>query len=136
MRKLVLPLAAFMAVGLCVKIVPAAQDSKKEDSGKEQKITGILIDSHCAEKFTDKDNPEKAAADHKAACCVSCAKKGGGFVLLHGKDQLKLDEKGNKLAMKYLEKKDAKTKVTITGEKEGDELKVSKIMAAETPKST
>ena len=136
MRKLVLPLAALVALGLCVTFAPAAQESKEKDSGKEQKITGILIDTHCAEKFADKDDPEKAAAEHKVACCVSCAKKGGGFVLLHGKDQLKLDEKGNKLAMKYLEKKDAKTKVTITGEKEGDELKVSKIMAAETPKST
>ena len=32
--------------------------------------------------------------------------------------------------MKYLENKDAKTKVTITGEKEGDEIRVTDIMAA------
>ena len=95
MRKLVLSLAAIVALGLCVKFAPAAEDSKKEESGKSQKITGILIDAPCAEKFADKDNPEKAAAAHKVSCCLSCAKKGAGFVLLHGKDQLKLDKKGN-----------------------------------------
>lgn len=128
MRKLILPFAAMLAVGLFVKLAPA--EDKDKDSGKDQKITGILIDKPCAAKFKDKDNPEEAAADHTAACAVKCGKK-SGFVLLHGKDELKLDKKGNELAQKYLAKDEAKTKVTITGEKDGDELKVSSIDAAE-----
>lgn len=129
MRKLVLPLAAMMLVALSVKALAADNDKKEGEKG--EKITGILIDSHCAEKFKDKDDAEKAAAKHPAACALKCAKGGADLLLIHGKDQLKLDKHGQELAMDYLKEKDPKTKVTITGEKEGDELKVEKIAAAE-----
>lgn len=129
MRKFVLPLAAIMVVALSVKALAA--DNDKKEGEKSEKITGILIDSHCAEKYKDKEDAEKLAADHKAACAVKCVKGGADMVLIHGKDQLKLDKHGQELAMDYLKEKDAKTKVTITGEKEGDELKVEKIAAAD-----
>jgi len=130
MRKLAFPLAAAMALGLGVRFASAAPQEKE----KEHKISGVLIDKGCAEKFTDKDNPEEAAAKHPKACALSCHKKGSDFVLLHGKDELKLDKHGQELATEYLTKEDSKTKVTITGEKDGDELKVTEISAAEESK--
>lgn len=123
MRKLVLPMAAVLVLGYAVRSAPAADEAKSE------KITGVLVDTHCAEKFKN----EKEASAHKASCDIGCAKHGAGFVLFKGDKQYKLDKKGNELAMKYLEKKgaEAKTEVTVVGEKEGDdEIKVSKIMAA------
>ena len=123
MRKFVLPLAAVLALGLSAKFVSAAAD---KDS-KGEKITGVLVDDHCADKF----KTEKAAAKHPASCAAKCTKDGGEFVLFQGDKKYKLDKKGNELAKDYIAKKDAKTKVTITGEKEGDEIKVADIMAAE-----
>jgi hypothetical protein len=124
MRKFVLPLAAVLALGLSAKFVSAADD---KDSSKGEKITGVLVDDHCADKF----KTEKAAAKHPASCAAKCTKDGGDFVLFQGDKKYKLDKKGNELAKDYIAKKDAKTKVTITGEKEGDEIKVADIMAAE-----
>lgn len=121
MRKFVLPLAAVLALGMSVKFVSAA-----DDSTKGEKITGVLVDEHCAGKF----KTEEAAAKHPASCAAKCSKDGGEFVLFQGDKKLKLDQKGNELAKDYIAKKDAKTKVTITGEKEGDEIKVTEIMAA------
>jgi hypothetical protein len=126
MRKFVLPLAAVLALGLSAKFVSAADD---KDS-KGEKITGVLVDDHCADKF----KTEKAAAKHPASCAAKCTKDGGDFVLFQGDKKYKLDKKGNELAKDYIAKKDAKTKVTITGEKDGDEIKVADIMAAEEEK--
>jgi hypothetical protein len=122
MRKLVLSLAAVAAVSFCVKFTHAA-----DDSGKTQKVTGVLIDEKCAAKFTSKDDPEKAAAGHSAKCAAGCAAKGSPLVLLSGKDEIKLDDKGQELGKEYLGKDGASTKVVITGEKEGDHIKVTSI---------
>ena len=122
MRKFVLPLAAVLALGMSVRFVAAADD--KDTKG--EKITGVLVDDHCAKNF----KTEKDAAKHKASCAAKCSKDGGDFVLFQGDKQYKLDKKGNELAKEYISKKDAKSKVTVTGEKEGDEIKVTDIMAA------
>lgn len=120
MRNLVFGLAAAIALGVCVKVSSAADGDKK--------ISGVLLDDHCAAKFMKKDNPADAAAKHPASCAVKCAKNDDAkFVLIHGKKELKLDENGQKLAMAYLSKPDAKTTVTITGEVKGDELMVESI---------
>lgn len=132
MRKLVLSLAAIMAVALCVKFAPAAQSSES----KPKHINGVLIDDHCAAKFAKESNPAKAAADHKAACALKCAKGGGEFVLLTSKKEMKLDKHGQELAMAYLSKADAKTHVRVTGEVEGDEIKVTNIEEAKPRKSS
>ena len=121
MRKSAFGLAAVLALGLGVSVTFGAD---------EKKVTGTIIDDHCASNFTKKDNPEKAAADHKASCCVKCAKD-GNLVLLTGKKELKLDKHGKELAMAYLEKPNASTHVTLTGEVTGDEIKVTDIKAAE-----
>jgi hypothetical protein len=123
MRNLVLGLAAAIALGVCVKVSSAADSDKK--------ISGVLIDDHCAAKFMKKDNPTDAAAKHPASCAVKCAKNDDAkFVLIHGKKELKLDENGQKLAMAYLSKADAKTNVTITGEVTDDGIKVESIAPA------
>jgi hypothetical protein len=118
MRKLVLATAAVLALSFGVSFTHAADSDKK--------ISGVLIDDHCVGKFTDKADPEKAAEAHPVACAIKCGKD-GRFVLLHGKEQLMLDKHGQELAMAYLMKPDASTKVTITGEKKGDEFKVDSI---------
>jgi hypothetical protein len=120
MRKSVITVAAMVAMSFGTTFVAA------------EKISGVLIDEKCAAKFTSKDNPEKAASKHKAACAASCCEKGSPMVLLSGKDELKLDAKGQELAKEYISKADANTKVTITGEKSGDEIKVASIEASET----
>jgi hypothetical protein len=121
MRKVTFGLAAVFALGLGVSVTLGAD---------EKKVTGTLIDDHCAANFTKKDNPEQAAASHKASCALKCAKD-GDLLLLTGKKQLKLDKHGKELAMAYLAKPNASTHVTITGETTGDEIKVSDIKAAE-----
>jgi hypothetical protein len=121
MRKYVLALAAIVAMSFCVRFAAAA----------DAKISGVLIDEKCAAKFTAKADPEKAAAGHKASCAAGCCEKGSPLVLLSGKEELKLDAKGQELAKEYISKADAKTKVTITGEKSGSEIKVVSISAAE-----
>ena len=91
--------------------------------GADEKFTGVLIDQRCG---AGKD--EAAAADHKASCCIKCAKS--GFELITGKTHLKLDDASAAKAKEYLGEKDASTKVTIEGTKDGDTLKVTSIAAA------
>jgi len=126
MRKFVLPLAAFLALGLCLKVSQAQSSS----DSKEHRLTGVLIDEHCAGKFAKESNPAKAAADHKAACAVKCAKGGAAIVFLTNKKEWKLDKHGQELAMAWLQKDEAKTRVRVIATENGDELQVSKIEAA------
>ena len=126
MKKLVLPLVAIAALSFSVKFSSAA-----DDSGKTEKVKGVLIDDHCAANMMKKDDPQAAAEKHKVACANKCIKGGASVVLISGKDELKLDSKGQELAKEYLAKDGAKTSVTVTGEKSGDELKVTSIDAAE-----
>lgn len=125
MKKLVLLFAAAAALSFCVKLSHAA-----DESGKSEKVTGVLIDDHCAGKMMKNEDPQMAAGKHSAACCNKCIDGGASVVLISGKDELKLDSKGQELAKEYLKKDGAKTKVTVTGEKSGDELKVTAIDAA------
>jgi hypothetical protein len=122
MRKLVLGAAVALALSFGASFTHAADSDKK--------ISGILIDDHCVTKFMSKEDPEKAAAAHPAACALKCAAD-GKLVLLHGKKQITLDKHGQELAKAYLAKDGASTKVTITGEEKDDELKVSAIDKAE-----
>jgi len=125
MRKLALGAAVALALSFGASFTHAADSDKK--------ISGVLIDDHCVTKFMSKDDPQKAAEAHPAACALKCAKD-GKLVLLHGKDQIQLDKHGQELAMAYLSKPDASTKVTITGEKSGDEFKVASIEKTEETK--
>jgi hypothetical protein len=79
-----------------------------------------LIDHKCAAKF--KADPDQ----HPTSCLLMCAKTGYGIFTADG-TWVKLDKKGNEEALAALEKttkKDA-IRVTVTGEKEGDTIKVA-----------
>lgn len=124
MRKFVLSLAAIAAISYGVRFVSAA-----DDTGKSEKVTGVLIDDKCAAKMMSKDDPQAAAEKHKVSCANSCIKDGAAVVLISGKDELKLDSKGQELAKDFLSSH-KKADVVVTGEKSGDELKVTEINAA------
>jgi hypothetical protein len=124
MKKLALVLAAAAAMSFCQ--LTRAQDS----TGKTEKVTGVLIDDHCATKMMKNEDPQKAAEKHPASCCNKCIDGGASVVLISGKDELKLDSKGQELAKEMLKKDGAKTEVTVTGEKEGNTLKVTSIEPA------
>jgi hypothetical protein len=124
MKKLVLPLAAVAAISFSVKFASAA-----DQSGKGEQVKGVLIDEHCAGNMMKKDDPQAAAEKHKVSCANKCIKDGAAVVLISGKDELKLDSKGQELAKEFL-KSHKKAEVVVTGEKSGDELKVTEINAA------
>lgn len=114
MRKLIMPLAAVFVLGYGVRFAAA------------EKFSGVLIDDKCAAKFHD----EAGAAKHPAGCALKCSAE-HPLVLFSGDKQIALDDKGQDLGKAYLAKDGAKTKVTITGEKDGDKIKVESIEASE-----
>ena len=82
MKKFALLFAAVVAMSVfCVKFTHAA-----DDNGKSEKITGVLIDDHCAGGMMKKDDPQAAAEGHKVACANKCIKGGASVVLISGKD--------------------------------------------------
>ena len=97
--------------------------------GADEKFNGVLIDQKCGAKFVGKDDAEASAAKHKASCAAAAGCAKSGYFLISGKEGLKLDEAGVTKAKEYLSKEDASTKVTITGTKDGDTLKVTSIEA-------
>ncbi len=81
-----------------------------------------LVDKMCLEKV--KADPDK----HETSCLIACAHSGYGVLTADG-TWVKLDAKGNDEALKAL-KATAKTdgiRVTVTGEKKGDTIHVSKL---------
>jgi hypothetical protein len=103
--------------------------SYSADDAKTEKFTGILIDQKCGAGQMKKDDPEKAAAGHTAACCKKEACAASGYALISGKNMLKFDDAGAEKAKAYLAKSNA-TKVTVEGTKDGETLKVTSIEAA------
>ena len=79
-----------------------------------------LIDHKCAAKF--KADPDK----HPTSCLLMCASSGYGIYTSDG-TWVKLDKKGNEEALAALQatKKTDAIRVTVTGEKEGDTIKVA-----------
>ncbi len=79
-----------------------------------------LIDHNCAAKF--KGNTDK----HTTSCLLRCASSGYGVYTADG-TWVKLDKKGNEEALAALKetKKTDAIRVTVTGEKEGDTIKVA-----------
>jgi hypothetical protein len=79
-----------------------------------------LIDKNCVEKV--KADPDK----HETSCLIMCSKSGYGVLTSDG-TWVKFDKKGNDEALKALK---ATTKVngirvTVTGERTGDMIKVA-----------
>ena len=81
-----------------------------------------LMDTQCATKF--KDNPDK----HDRKCALQCQKAGYGIYTQDG-TFLKLDQAGNQKAIDAL-KSTSQTDhlhVTVTGERQGDTIKVASL---------
>lgn len=81
-----------------------------------------MVDTMCLSKV--KDNPDK----HTATCLVKCQKSGFG-IITEGGTYLKFDEAGNEKALAALKATDKKDhiRVTVSGEKEGETIKVKSL---------
>jgi hypothetical protein len=93
-------------------------------------FSGVLIDNACSKHFTDKDDPETAAAAHPKSCALKPACAASGYCLISGKKVIKFDDASNKMAKDYLEKKDSTTKVNVQGTLKDDVLSVTSIEEA------
>jgi hypothetical protein len=120
MRKSMLALVASVSLmGGMFVTAPSARADEKE-------VKGVLIDQHCAAKFTGKDDPEAAAADHPKACAVKCADS--GYEVISGKTEYKFDDASNAKAKAYLDANDS-TKVVVKGTEKDGTITVSSIEA-------
>jgi len=81
-----------------------------------------IVDAMCLSKV--KDDPDA----HTKSCLMSCAASGFGILTSEG-DYLKFDEEGNQKAQAALKQTDKKDhlRVTVEGDREGDNLKVKTI---------
>ena len=123
-------IVAAFALLLTVGFVARAED-KKEGESKDVKMSGVLIDSMCAEKMASKDDPQKAAAEHKKACALKCGKDGSYVIMSEGKTT-KIADSSKEKVEEYLKKDDSKTTAKIEGTKKDDgSIEVKKIEAAE-----
>jgi hypothetical protein len=82
-----------------------------------------LIDKNCVEKV--KADPDK----HETSCLIMCSKSGYGVLTSDG-TWIKLDKKGNEEALKALKAttKENGIRVTVTGERTGDMIKVATLI--------
>lgn len=112
-----------LACLLAVAAVFGSADDKKSPT----KITGFLLDNMCAEAAQGGEAEE--AEGHMVSCALmEMCVKSGYAVISEGKTY-KLDEKGNKLALKVL--RDTRVRqglrVTVAGTLEGDLLRADTI---------
>ena len=79
-----------------------------------------LVDHNCLERV--KADPDK----HETSCLIMCSRSGYGALTSDG-TWLKFDKKGNDEALKALKatKKENGIRVTVTGERTGDMIKVA-----------
>ena len=77
-------------------------------------MTGYISDAKCAK------DPAKAESDAHAACAQGCAKKGAALVFVSGGKVYKIDDQ-----TKVVDH--AGHKVTITGNVDGDSIKVDSV---------
>ena len=133
MRKFLM--AAAVACGLCFAGQVRADDEAEKAADSSKQVKGVLIDTKCAAGNMSKENPETAAAGHKAACALKCGAD-GGYAVISGKKLIKLDDAGNEKATAYLKKDNADTKVVVMGtlSDDGKTIKVKDIKAAKSDK--
>jgi hypothetical protein len=81
-----------------------------------------LIDTMCSTKA--KEQPDA----HTKACALQCAKSGFGIVAADG-SFLKFDDNGNAKVLAALQatKKSDHLRVSVTGERQGETIKVSSV---------
>jgi uncharacterized protein YuzE len=90
--------------------------------------TGYLMDTMCAASRLDK------AASHTTECMKSCKQSGFGLVTKDGK-YIKFNEAGNIKALNALELtgKQDELLVKVTGDMNGNVIRVESVAAVETP---
>jgi hypothetical protein len=95
-------------------------------------ITGILIDQHCGATMMKKDDPEAAAADHPRSCAMDPACAATGYCVISGKNMIKFDDNGNKLAAAWLAASDKTDhlRVVVTGVVTDDQIQVTNLTTA------
>jgi len=101
-------------VALCWIVVPAFA---------AETWNGVpLVDTQCATRV--KDDPD----GHTTKCALQCSPNGFGIFAADG-TYLRLDEAGNKLAEAALRstKKTDHIRATVTGERQGDTIKVASL---------
>ncbi|MCI0706468.1 MAG: hypothetical protein L0Y80_03155 [Ignavibacteriae bacterium] len=119
------------------------QDMKAKKEMKESKsmtmtVKGYLVDKMCGSGYAKGDAAKAAekGMKHSKACALEedCAASGYG-IIMDGK-YIKFDEKGDKLALEYLNKSSKKNDflVEVAGMKDGDVLKVASLADAKMEK--
>ena len=97
-------------------------------AGEKATVQGFLVDKMCASHHASEG--EKWGKMHKRGCALmpDCVKDGYGVLTADGKF-FKFDEAGDKKALKALKASDKANdlRVTVTGKKHGDTLKVSSL---------
>lgn len=97
-----------------------------------EQVSGILMDKLCSTKGVK--GGQEAAAKHPRTCnlTANCSKSGYGVFTADNK-YLTFDAAGNAMALKALQesKKTDDMKVTVTGDVEGDSIKVADLKLAE-----
>jgi hypothetical protein len=106
-------LATILLFAVCALPAAAASQSFKDVA---------VVDSNCHTKVAS--NPDA----HTKMCALQCAASGYGIITSDGK-YLKFDEKGNKEVLSELKASDKKDhlRVDVTGDVDGDTLKVSSV---------
>jgi hypothetical protein len=81
-----------------------------------------LVDHDCANKV--KADPDK----HTTSCLIMCSDSGYGILTSDG-TWVKFDKSGNEKALKALQetKKTAGIRVTVSGQRQGDEIQVTEL---------
>lgn len=99
-------------------------------SGGPVTKTGILIDVMCGEVAAF--NLEKAAS-HKVSCSVSLNCRESGFGIITQGKFYPFDQMGNQKALNLLKgtRKKSHVKVEVTGDLDGDTVRVSKLQEVE-----
>jgi len=105
----------FLPLVLIVLCVPAL-------AGSETWKNVALVDTMCSAKV--KAEPDK----HTTDCAIGCAKGGYGIIASNG-SYLKFDDAGNAKALEALKatKKKDHLRAVVTGELDGDTIKVSSL---------
>lgn len=132
MLKLLSVFAAMLAFTFVMQFTTAKAADDADDAGASQKVTGILIDNACGSKMMEKDDPEAAAVKHTRACAMKKSCEESGYAVISGKELLKLDDNGNRLAKDFLAKseKEDDLRVTVEGTVDGDKIAVTSLEAA------
>jgi type 1 fimbria pilin len=105
LKKFIFSLTAIMALSL---VVMAQDKADKADKAKEVKLTGAIVDQHCA---------AADMATHKRGCVVSAACLKSGLGIFENGHFTAFDADGSAKAKEALEKskKDSGAKFEVTG---------------------